>query len=168
MTDTKTALPGRRSAEATLDPIYFFQVRVVYMKDEACRDLYYYNDSEGALWDITPEKFEEMSEDEREEFFENNSSIDDDRLMSEGYMDCFWRTESIWLTRGEAERYGVSKSYDYGEKNVNWRVWCGYAKGTLAALLREHDPSPENWIIEDAKKESVTKCNGLKEEPVKG
>lgn len=49
-----------------------------------------------------------------------------------------WRTESVFLTRDEAERYAKATEYRY-EK---WRVYCISCDGELAKILREYEPAP--------------------------
>lgn len=58
-----------------------------------------------------------------------------DELLSMKCAVAWWETESVWLTREEAERYGTTRSYNYPD---GWRVYCVCAEGRLGALLREH------------------------------
>lgn len=46
-----------------------------------------------------------------------------------------WETESVWLSREEAEDYGKARHYNY---TSGWRVYCVCAEGRLGDLLREH------------------------------
>lgn len=48
----------------------------------------------------------------------------------------FWRTESVWLSREQAEAYAESRSYDYGTKGRNWQVYGVCAEGSLEAVLK--------------------------------
>lgn len=44
-----------------------------------------------------------------------------------------WRTESVFLTRGEGEEYAKARSYRWDK----WRVYCVCCEGTLAKILNE-------------------------------
>jgi hypothetical protein len=44
-----------------------------------------------------------------------------------------WRTESVWLDREEAEKYGNARSYNYPD---GWKVYGVPAEGELAKMLR--------------------------------
>lgn len=35
-----------------------------------------------------------------------------------------WRTETVFSSREEGEAHGNARTYDWGEKNVGWRIWC--------------------------------------------
>lgn len=45
-----------------------------------------------------------------------------------------WTTDSVWLSRGEAEQWGGAKSYNFPD---GWRVFCVSAMGMLACVLRD-------------------------------
>lgn len=47
----------------------------------------------------------------------------------------WWETESVWLSREEAEDYGRRRAYNYRD---GWRVFCVCAEGRLGELLQEH------------------------------
>jgi hypothetical protein len=47
-----------------------------------------------------------------------------------------WRTESVWLSRGECEAWGRRNEHNYPEGL--WRCYCLCAEGELARLLTEH------------------------------
>lgn len=34
-----------------------------------------------------------------------------------------WRTESVFSSREEGEKYGNSRPYEWGKKNIGWRVY---------------------------------------------
>lgn len=104
--------------ECTRDPIFLFQVRRwrllhepdgFLLDDEG--DLVHVDDPEG-----TPAP-----------------SVDD--LLSMECAFAWWETESVWLTREEAEAYGKARHYNY---TSGWRVYCVCAEGRLGELLREH------------------------------
>lgn len=46
-----------------------------------------------------------------------------------------WETESVWLSREEAEAYGRRRSYNYRD---GWRVYCVCAEGQLGQALKVH------------------------------
>ena len=48
-----------------------------------------------------------------------------------------WLTESVWIDREEAERYGKAKEYNYVD---GWRVYGVCATGDLAKLIRGESP----------------------------
>jgi hypothetical protein len=45
-----------------------------------------------------------------------------------------WITESVWLTRNEAEYFGKANAYNY---QFGWRVYCLSACGELAEILNK-------------------------------
>lgn len=50
-----------------------------------------------------------------------------------------WRTERVFFTRKEGERYGRRRAYNYPE---GWRVFCVCAEGELATLLKARSVEP--------------------------
>ena len=61
----------------------------------------------------------------------------DDFLLERGEARRYWTTfdGGVWWTREDAEAYGESRSYHYGRKGKDWRVFCVCAFGELAKLL---------------------------------
>jgi hypothetical protein len=47
-----------------------------------------------------------------------------------------WRTDSVWLSRGEAEAWGRRNQHNHPAGD--WRVYCLCAEGALAKLLDAH------------------------------
>ena len=52
----------------------------------------------------------------------------------------FWKTESVWFTRQEAEDFALRTEYRYDK---GWRVYCTTAEGQLAKLLRARTNAPK-------------------------
>lgn len=53
-------------------------------------------------------------------------------------MDCafaYWRTESVWLSREEAEEYAQTRVYDYHTPGVHYQVYGTCAEGRLEKVL---------------------------------
>jgi len=48
-----------------------------------------------------------------------------------------WRTEGVFLTRAEAERW--AKAHEY--RCYPWKVYCIPCDGELAKILREYEPA---------------------------
>jgi hypothetical protein len=48
-----------------------------------------------------------------------------------------WTTESIWLTRSEAENYAKESEHSY---HFGWRVVCSSACGEIAEILNKTKP----------------------------
>ncbi len=110
--------------EGTRNPIFLFQVAELVLTDQ---DAIYRCSECSCVCD--PEKSHQC---DPEDPIDDISFQEAKKL---GIGKIVWRTEFVFATREEAENYGVSKSYDYGEKNINWRVWCVCAMGTLADIL---------------------------------
>ncbi len=100
--------------EMTRDPIFLLQLGRFIPSDRF-------------EWDADKELFFDASED---------CWFDDDALIDMGAGQLEWITQSVWLSREEAEDYGNRKSYDFGEKGKDWRVWCVPADGRLADFLK--------------------------------
>jgi hypothetical protein len=65
------------------------------------------------------------------------AELDDDKLMENDWAVKRWRTESVWLTREEAEAWGKRTSYHYGKGRygIDWMVFCVSAMGDLVDVL---------------------------------
>jgi len=85
---------GPRGAEGTSEPIWLFQLR--------------------ETWIPEPLRIDE----------EELSQYEWEMLESGEYEFECWNTKMVFLSREEAESHGESRSYEYGEKNVDWRVYC--------------------------------------------
>ena len=60
------------------------------------------------------------------------------KIEATDYVKCAiktWQTDLVFLTRGEAEKYGESRSYNYQD---GWRVYGVCAEGEMATVLKEH------------------------------
>ena len=64
----------------------------------------------------------------------------DDFLVKHSMARRYWTTWSggVWFTREEAEAEAERRSYNYGEKGKDWRVFCVCAFGELREILDEH------------------------------
>lgn len=58
----------------------------------------------------------------------SQSQLEDEASSNE------WRTESVFLTRDEAESYARSCEYRWS----SWRVYCVPCKGELAQVLNQY------------------------------
>ena len=95
--------------EATRDPIFLFQERVVTLKAEY--DSYVY-------WDVEREVYITTSR--------SKEHLDDNGLVAHGFAEITWRTIGVFLTRDEGEVFGVATAYRYTDtrKGIGWRVYC--------------------------------------------
>lgn len=50
------------------------------------------------------------------------------------YVYVEWRTESVFLTRAEAESFGAARSYRWDK----WKVYCVPCEGELATILKNY------------------------------
>ena len=116
--------------EATRDPIFLFQRRVINVIKEP--DGY---TTDGESW--------WKDEDDGEE--DISDKIDNKWLLRHECAIEYWHTESVYLTREEAEEYGRQRYYNYPD---GWRVFCVCAEGELAKVLKKTFSKP------DAKKEA--------------
>ncbi|MBK8583863.1 MAG: hypothetical protein IPL86_19245 [Flavobacteriales bacterium] len=72
-----------------------------------------------------------------EEMFEVAEGMTNDHGWPMIYTE--WRTESVFLTREEGERYAKARSYRWPK----WRVYCIPCDGELAVLLSEYQKKAE-------------------------
>lgn len=70
-----------------------------------------------------------------DEFWREAERAENDHGWPMVYVD--WRTESVWLTRDEAEAFARRHEYRW-EK---WRVYCVPCEGELAKLLNQFEPA---------------------------
>lgn len=121
--------------EATRDPIFLLQsgTRQWTQIPDGCEvedgGLYVVNRDELADW-ILPFVDEDGCVVRRDGFWELAESIEGDHGWPLVYVE--WRTESVWLTRDEAEAYAKRRAYRWDR----WRVYCVCCEGALASLLR--------------------------------
>ena len=97
--------------EATRNPIFLLQVRRVIITNV---DKYDYNSDDEALVD------------------DDGNEVTNQELLDREDATETWQTESVWLTRKEAETFGKRTEYRYPD---GWRVYCVNAEGELAKLL---------------------------------
>ncbi len=108
--------------EATRDPIFLFQsARVVITEPR----LIGYCDFCERLFNTN---YDHVCDEE------NQLTLAD--LVENEWGEKVWLTESVWLTRAEADRYGRAKNHRYPE---GWRVYCVNAEGQLAQYLKLAD-----------------------------
>jgi len=122
--------------DITRDPIYLLQVgrrQWTQLPDGIECDgesMYVGDDCEDILPDwIRPFLDEDGNVDESPEFFDEAEKQEGDHGWPLLYTE--WRTESVWLTRPEAERFAQSHAYRWPK----WRVYCVCCEGRLAEIL---------------------------------
>jgi hypothetical protein len=49
-----------------------------------------------------------------------------------------WHTETVFLTRREANAFGERRPYVYGKKGQGWRIFGVVCDGLMADLLGQH------------------------------
>lgn len=106
--------------ECTRDPIFLLQVRRYRLLGVPEG---HEMDDEGDVWAKSPIGPAEP----------DRLTVDD--LLSFEAAVAWWETESVYLTREEAEAYGQRRAYNYRD---GWRVYCVCAEGRLGDLLRAH------------------------------
>lgn len=52
----------------------------------------------------------------------------------------YWDTVTVFLTREDATEYAEARNYDFGRKNIDWRVYCIPCNGKLAEDLKRLYP----------------------------
>jgi hypothetical protein len=116
--------------EATRDPIFLFQERVVTLKAE-------YDTS--VEWDIEQEIYFTTGHDK--------VLLDDNGLIEYGFADITWRTTGVFITREEGEWFGkrTAYRYTYPQKGIGWQVYCIALErdSALAKLLQKVDKKTE-------------------------
>ena len=95
--------------EATRDPIFLFQERVVTLKAEY--DTY-------VEWDVEQEIYFTTGRDK--------VVLDDNGLVEYGFAEITQRTTGVYLTREEGEDFGkrTAYRYTYPQKGIGWQVYC--------------------------------------------
>jgi len=58
----------------------------------------------------------------------------------------YWHTEKVFLTREEANDYGKSRPYAWGEKGKGWRIYGVQCDGMMVELLGRHNEEFENKV----------------------
>ncbi len=108
--------------EATRDPIFLFQIRNVIPNQECLAE---YNSDIESYYDP-----------------DTKVCLNDDDLIRRGWAAEVWRTETVFLTRKEAESFGDATSYRYGKgrKNIDWMVYCcALEKDSVLAQMLQHE-----------------------------
>lgn len=119
--ETKTRRQIARE-EATRDPIFLFQQRMIihtriprgYEYDDGCH-VVKSSDNDN------PNDPEELN---NEEMLERHCAVE------------YWRTETVFATRGEGEEYGRNREHRYPD---GWHVYCVPCEGSLKHILEEAD-----------------------------
>ena len=80
-----------------------------------------------------------------------DAEYDEEGDLKEGSQECtcaveYWRTERVFLTRGEANTYGESRPYAWGEKGKGWRIYGVMCMGLMAELLGKHNQEFEEKV----------------------
>jgi hypothetical protein len=94
--------------EAMRNPIFLLQSRHIIVTNI---DKYDYNSDAEAIMD------------------DKGNILSNQDLLDRADAIEVWITESVWLTREEAEHYGQQKFYRYPD---GWQVYCVNAEGELA------------------------------------
>ena len=104
--------------EATRDPIFLLQERVVIPNQECT-----------AEYDFEADSYCDSITDEL---------LNDDVLIKNGWAVATWRTISVFLTREEGESFAEQTSYRYGRgrKGIDWMIYCIPCDGELTLILK--------------------------------
>lgn len=131
--------------EATRDVIFLFQIkRAGHFDPEYLTFDNATSDGDGGIWvdtdmfdddEIKLAKAEDRYEEENSEHRFNAVRVDDDYLMEKGWVTSHWDTQSVWLSRAEAEAYAKAKAYKFGELGKSCRVFGDVSMGRLAKVL---------------------------------
>jgi len=125
--------------ECTRDPIFLLQVgRRLWTQIpdgiETDGESMWVEDADDLPDWITPH-IKDGAVNETAEFWKACEDAENDHGWPLVYVE--WRTESVFLTRDEAERYAKATEYRY-EK---WRVYCIPCDGELARILKDYEPA---------------------------
>lgn len=107
--------------EATRDPIFLLQTRQVVIKSAYLE------------YDSDTEKYIETdlyAGDEPESY-----TLEELLEKGDDWAEVFWNTDLVFFTRDEAEGEAERRSYHYGRKGIDWRVYCVCAEGELKDIL---------------------------------
>jgi hypothetical protein len=127
--------------DATKDPIYLFKRKVYKVVSRpgwlgSDGDSWWIEhknisgDDSPATWDFLDKG--EVIESKLMHWLATNESLDGPYALEQ------WETESVWLTRKQAEEYGKSHEYNYPD---GWKVYCVSAKGHLPDVLNDFPPA---------------------------
>lgn len=58
----------------------------------------------------------------------------------------FWRTETVFLTKEEANTHGESRPYAWGKKGEGWRIYGVMCIGLMAEILGRHNKEFEDKV----------------------
>lgn len=153
--------------EGTRDPIFLLEVsRTEVAQASFDNELYVENDYfKGGGVFLTPESYNDYEamdfsdEEAAEEFWRNCKTMDNEALMNHGLAIQYWDTDSVWLTREEAQQHAEKRSHHYGKEGIQWRVYCVCAEGELAKLLTGGIAKGTNYLPNTKEEE---KWNQLK------
>ena len=117
-------LPGTKR-EATRCPIFLLQTSQMGLTAEFCHGDWEYGD-DGEMTYLGGDDPVKLSGTELDDF-----------LYDRGMAKRHWTTfdGGVWFTREEAEAEGERRSYHYGRKGKDWRVFCVCAHGDLEKIL---------------------------------
>lgn len=122
-------------AESTRDPIFLFQIAdIVFLHDKMEDNGFEYD---GDAECIVNKNVAPTLEDGREIY----PTVTDEELIDHECAVRKWRTEYVFYSREEGERYGRARKYRYGSEGTGWQVYCVCAEGELAKVLDAHDDS---------------------------
>lgn len=105
--------------ERTRDVIFLFQVR----------DVTWTEAPEGYEWDGGTMR--KLPDNDNED---DPPEMTDEEMVERGSAIETYRTESVWLSREEGEKFGREKDYRYGK---GWRVYGVPAEGKLVELIKD-------------------------------
>lgn len=129
--------------ECTRDPIFLLQIARIYIPQASFdNELYVENDyfDEGGVF-LTPASHNDYleadfsDEDQAEAFWRECDTLTDEELISHELAVKHWDTETVWLTREEAEQHAERRPHYFGKKGEGWQVYCVCAEGELARAL---------------------------------
>lgn len=110
-------------AEITRDPVFLLQRKEYHLNEDKYGEHNLQNDGDGPVWP-------------------NGKAASDKTLEKLGVLVPYWGTPSgVFYSRAEAEQYAISRKYDWGRKDQDWRVYCTCAEGELAQVLNDHELS---------------------------
>jgi hypothetical protein len=162
MTEKLTRHLTRKNRECTQSPIFLLQTgevvtncetnlfeHVKYIDEDEWVELNPEDGRDGPdkLYEEKPdcpediEEWENCGKDPEKNYILNINEY----ILEMSYGDIKWTTHSggVWFTREEAEEEATRRSYNYGRKGRNWRVYCVPAHGVLAEILHQHSTEDE-------------------------
>jgi len=125
-----------KNNEGTRDPIFLLQVarrqwtQIPDGMESDSESMYVDDSTEPPDW-IKPFIDSDGNLIESEDFWRVAENTDNDHGWPMVYVE--WRTESVFLTRDEGERFARATEHRYDK----WRVYCLPCDGQLAQVLRD-------------------------------